>query len=290
MSQNMRELLSNMPSWSREQYKELAAAGRFLSILPLPDSTRLFGAEQVVPQLIMGSSYFPFIGLLLGLILWIVGLIFRLFVPAIALAAILVVALVILTGGLHLDGMMDSFDGLLGGTSPEHKLEIMRDSRVGSFGVLAGVCVLLLKFALLASLAVTLFQTSSLQATALMTVVFLIVLPAVRWGVVLAVRLFPSARTTGLGASFRQTVTLQRLGIAGGTSFLIALIVGLAVGSWLAGLAALLVWVGATIAALLAGGWIARNLGGLTGDSYGAIIEISEVAALLLVVLLRSWL
>src|SRR5690349_14741937 len=102
MSQNMRELLSNMPSWSREQYRELAAAGRFLSILPLPDSARLFGSEQVVPQLVMGSSYFPIIGLLLGLILWVVGLIFRLFVPAIALAAILVIGLVMLTGGLHL--------------------------------------------------------------------------------------------------------------------------------------------------------------------------------------------
>src|SRR5579859_4598993 len=209
MSQRMQEMLSNMPSWSREQYRELVAAGRFLSILPLPDSARLFGSEQVVPQLVMGSSYFPIIGLLLGLILWIVVLIFQYFVPAIALAAILIVALVILTGGLHLDGLMDSFDGLLGGTTPERKLEIMRDSRVGSFGVLAGICTLLLKFALLTSLAVTLIQTS--RATVLMSLVFLIVLPSVRWGAVLAVRLFPSARTTGLGASFRQTVTPRNL-------------------------------------------------------------------------------
>src|SRR5437879_10289558 len=170
------------------QYMEFAAAVQFLSVLPMPGSTQLFDKDKVTAGLVIGCEYFPLVGLLLALLLWLLVLAFTPLVPQLALAALLVVALVILTGGLHLDGLMDSCDGLFGGSTRERKLEIMRDSRVGSFGALGSVCVLLLKFACFASL-----------AQHVLFMALLVVLPCARWAMVLALRIFPSARPSVLG-------------------------------------------------------------------------------------------
>jgi adenosylcobinamide-GDP ribazoletransferase len=181
---------------------------------------------------------------------------------------LLVVALVILTGGLHLDGLMDSCDGLFGGSTRERKLEIMRDSRVGTFGVLAGICMLLLKFALFASLRVQVLPLALLLA-----------LPSARWAIVVALRVFPSARATGLGAAFHRVITTKRLLVTGIVSLVIVLIAGQLLG--------LLVWMTVTVTSLLLGLWMTQSIGGLTGDTYGAIEEVAEGVALLLLVMLR---
>lgn len=248
---------------------ELIAAVRFLSVLPIPGSTRLFSSKDTAPRLLIGGEYFPLVGLLLGLLLWLLVLVFAPLVPQLVLAAQLVVALVLLTGGLHLDGLMDTCDGLFGGTTRERKLEIMRDSRVGSFGVLGGACLLLLKFALFASLRAHVFPLA-----------LLVTLPSARWAMVLSLRVFPSARSTGLGAAYRRAVTNERLLLAGIIAVAIVLIAGQLIG--------LIVWVVVTVATLLLGFWITRNLGGLTGDTYGAIAEVMEVVALLVLILLRA--
>lgn len=250
------------------QYRELVAAVRFLSVLPLPASTQLFDKNETMPRLVIGCEYFPLVGLLLALLLWLLVLAFTPLVPQLALAALLVVALVILTGGLHLDGLMDSCDGLFGGSTRERKLEIMRDSRVGSFGVLGGACVLLLKFALFASLRVHALPLALLVA-----------LPSARWAMVLALRVFPSARPTGLGAAFHQAVTTERLVITGIVALAIVLVAGQFIG--------LIVWMTVTAATLVLGFCITRSIGGLTGDSYGAIAEMMEVVALLTLVFAR---
>ncbi|HEV2656561.1 MAG TPA: adenosylcobinamide-GDP ribazoletransferase [Ktedonobacteraceae bacterium] len=254
----------------REQLKELVAAIRFLSILPIPGSAQLFSTEDEDAAVIIGAAYFPFVGLLIALVLLALLLATSQFFPPLVLAAFLVVAQVVLTGGLHMDGLMDSSDGLFGGTSPERRLEIMRDSRVGSFGVLAGACVLLLKFALFATLRVHLLAQAVLM-----------VLPAARWAMIMTVSLFPSARPTGLGAAFRQTLSPPRLVVAGITALIVVLVVG-----HLTGLLVLLV---GTLAAVAVGAWATRRLGGLTGDSYGAIAEVAEVVMLLMVVVLNAW-
>lgn len=261
-------------SWLINQYSELVAAVRFLSILPLPGPPQSFETESGTTsptRLILGSGYFSLVGLLLALLLSLCTLLLDPLLPRLAVAALLVVVLVLLTGGLHLDGLMDSCDGLLGGRTRERRLEIMRDSRLGSFGVLAGICALLLKFAFFASL----------EPHALF-VALLVVLPSARWTMVLALRIFPSARPGGLGVVFRQTVTLQHLLMAGSVALLVALIAG--------HFAGLLIWVAATLLAAALGAWITRLIGGLTGDNYGAIAEITEVVMFLLLVVLRSWL
>ena len=259
---------SRLRSAFLSQYTEFAAAVQFLSILPVPGSAQLFEKDKVTRGLVIGCEYFPLVGLLLALLLWLLVLVFAPFVPQLVLAALLVAALVMLTGGLHLDGLMDSCDGLFGGRTRERKLEIMRDSRVGSFGVLGAVCLLLLKFALFASL-----KVHALPFILMMT------LPSARWAMVLALRIFPSARTSGLGAAFHQAVTTERLLVAGIIALAIALVLGQLIG--------LLVWMAATVTALLLGFWITRSIGGLTGDSYGAIEEVVEVVALLVLVMLR---
>ncbi len=267
-------MLRRLFTWLFDQYAEIVAATRFLSVLPLPGLPYHFETsndDTETPRLKLGSAYFPFVGFLLATLLYLVQLLFGMLLPRLALAAVLVVALVLLTGGLHLDGLMDTCDGLFGGRTRERRLEIMRDSRVGSFGVLGGFCILLLKFALFASLGL---HTLSLA--------FFIVLPSTRWAMVVALRTFPSARPNGLGATFRQTVTLPKLVLAGATAFLLACIVG--------HLAGVLLWVAITCIALLLGAWVTRLIGGLTGDIYGAIAESTEVAALLLLVCIHTFL
>jgi len=260
--------------WLFDQYAEVVAATRFLSVLPLPGPPQQFetsNSDTETPQLKLGSAYFSFVGFLLATLLYLVQLLFGLVLPHFALAAVLVVALVLLTGGLHLDGLMDTCDGLFGGRTRERRLEIMRDSRVGSFGVLGGICILLLKFAFFASMELH-----------ILSLAFFVVLPSTRWAMVVALRVFPSARPGGLGATFRQTVTLPKLIVAGATALLLASVVGHAVG--------VLVWIAATCAALLIGVWVTRLIGGLTGDIYGAIAESTEIVALLVLMCMHGFL
>jgi len=247
---------------------EFAAAVRFLSLLPVPGSTQLLDKDEYAPHVLVGCEYYPVVGLLLALLLWLLTLILTPLVPQLVLAALLVAALVILTGGLHLDGLMDSCDGLFGGNTRERKLEIMRDSRVGSFGVLAGICILLLKFALF----------TSIRAQVL-PLALLIALPSARWAMVVALRVFPSARVTGLGAAFHRAINTKRLLLAGIVSLAIVLVAGQLLG--------LIVWMTVTVSSLLLGLWMTKSIGGLTGDTYGAIEEVAEVVALLLLVMLR---
>lgn len=226
----------------------------FLTVLPLM-------WRGTIPERRWGHALaaFPLVGALLGGVTlgvrqgaWLLGL-----SPALA-AALAVAASVLLTGGLHLDGLMDAADGLLGGNTPEQRLTIMHDERVGAFGALAGMVVLLLKFAALQS--------------------------AAPWGIVLAatwsrtvmalsVVLAPSARPSGLGAWWKTHARPHHAWMAGG----LAGALSLAAGWW--GIATGL------LAALFAWGmvrWMLRRVPGLTGDLYGALGELSETLMLLL--------
>lgn len=254
--------------WLLDQYREFVAALRFLSILPLPGTAHLFDKDAIGERVIVGSIYFPIIGLFIGLLLWLLIFLFSFVAPSLVIAALVVIVEVILTGGLHLDGLMDSCDGLFGGKTAERKLEIMRDSHVGSFGVLSAFCLLLLKFACIASLS----RTS-------LPFALLIVVPTSRWCMVLALHVFPSARTTGLGAIFRQAITLQHLLISAALTLLIVIAAGRIMGIG--------IWILASGITLALGTWITRQLGGLTGDSYGAVAEIIEVICLLALVVLH---
>jgi len=216
------------------------------------------------------TLYFPAVGLFLGGLLaslaWGAGFLF----PAGIKAALIVVGMVVLTGGMHLDGFMDSVDGLFSGRPRERKLEIMRDSRVGAFGVIGVICLLLLKYNLLLELPDgVLFKV-------------LLVLPAIsRWGMAIAVIAFPYARPDGLGKVYAvQSGSRELAGSTIITAVAVALILGLQ-GAWLVALAAFAAW--------LAGKKIVKELGGLTGDTYGFINELLEVVLLLAAYPILRW-
>ena len=210
------------------------------------------------------------VGLLLGLILVAVDKGAGALFPAPLTAALLLATLVILTRGLHLDGFMDVCDGLFGGYTPERRLEIMRDSHVGAFAVVGAVSLLLLKYGALVSLL-------SLGVPGKEFV--LLLFPTLsRWSMVLQLGVFPYVRAEGLGSPLHQgSAKLATL-----AALLTAIVTSVVLGS--IGGAVLLA--GLTLLAWLLGLTMAKMLGGLTGDTYGATNEIIEVVGLVAAVAL----
>ena len=251
------------PRESRKGWgKGLLAAVQFLTIIPL---------RQEVTRDGIGRSliYFPVIGLGIGAILFGLDNLFVLFLPPALGSALLIVALVLLTGAHHLDGFIDTCDGMAAGRSAEQRLAIMRDSRSGGFGVVGAFCLLLVKYISL------LFLPGAYRMAALL------LMPALgRWAMVYAIFGYPSARSEGMGQTFKEQANWRGLVIA--TLIAIAISVALMELLGLALMAAIWFFV------LILAGILRRKLGGLTGDTYGAINEVIEVCVLILVPLIAG--
>ena len=222
------------------------------------------------------AAWFPVVGLLIGALLAAVhGLALWLLGPALA-AVLVVLASAVLTGALHLDGLADCCDGLLAPVSRERRLEILRDPRVGSFGVVGLVLALLTKAAAVYSLPPTLPGPlgGALPGWLPGSLLALLLAPMVaRWLILVAARQ-PAARPGGLGSSFAAALTPAALARA---ALLPALL--LAPALWLQGRVAL----GLLLAVLACLGVLrlARaRIGGVTGDVYGAVVELAEIAFL----------
>ncbi len=223
------------------------------------------------------AAWFPAIGLLLGVIVslayWLLA---QLFAPLLA-GALTVAVWAALTGGLHLDGLADCGDGLLAAVTRERRLEIMRDPRLGSFGGLSLVLFVLLKLLAVASLpAAVLWWAAppalSGQWAGLLPFGPLVLAPVVaRWLILLAARQ-PAARPGGLGQGFAAGLTTRTVFLAAILPAVFALLGGpraiLAVG-----LAHLVVWAALAVAR--------ARLGGVTGDVFGLVVELSELTVLL---------
>lgn len=210
------------------------------------------------------AALFPVVGALIGLLLGGLGLWLDRFLPAGPVAGLLIASAALLTGGLHLDGLMDTADGAYGGHSPEQRLEIMRDSRVGAFGIIAGSLALLATFACLSELTGHNRLLALVVATA-----------SSRWSMVIALAIFPSARVDGVGVTFQPGVT-PAMSLFG-TLFVVLLAFAtrpFGVVAAAAALAIVVAW----------GYFLSRRLGGLTGDCYGAIAVLTETAVLFLAV------
>jgi len=117
------------------------AALRFLTVIPLP-------GRREVRQGEIGHSivYFPVVGVIIGLVLAGLSWLLSLILPSMVVNALLLVALVVITGALHLDGFIDTCDGLGTHQTPEARWRIMSDSRVGGFGIIGAVLLLLVKY------------------------------------------------------------------------------------------------------------------------------------------------
>ncbi|GLQ96654.1 adenosylcobinamide-GDP ribazoletransferase [Dyella mobilis] len=234
----------------------LVALG-FLTRLPVP-----LGAFDDARAKAVSLAWYPLVGLLIGLLLGSLAWLLRDTPPLLA-AGIVVVAWVALTGAMHLDGLADSADAWIGGLGDREKtLAIMKDPRCGPAGVVALVLVLLLKFAALASLHPAPWSElilASLLARVGLTALFLTT-PYVRGG--------------GLGAAL-SSAPRNACAVA------IAVSVGFCLlGRW-HGVLAL------GVAAVVFGGWrhaCIKRLGGITGDTAGALAEMVEAAVLVALV------
>jgi adenosylcobinamide-GDP ribazoletransferase len=237
----------------------LLAGIAFYTCLPVPTTWAMEfgGVARVAP--IIGVL----VGGILGTIDWslqTVGM------PTLTRSALIVAAWVALTGGLHLDGAIDTADGLAV-MDPQRRLTVMADSVTGAFGAITAGIILLLKTVALSDLALD--RPWILMAAAGWG----------RWGQLVAIVRYPYLKPAGKGAFHKAAQpslgsTLPSLGVLLGCS-------GWLVYSGRVGPAILLAIGGATIA-LSAGAWFNHKLGGQTGDTYGAIVEWTETLLLCL--------
>jgi adenosylcobinamide-GDP ribazoletransferase len=227
---------------------DIRAAFAFLTIMPIGYR------EGRKPGYVF--TWFPLIGLFIGLIL--AGI--AVMAPLDLRAYLIVIAWVILTGGLHLDGFGDTCDGVLATATPERRLEIMKDPRAGTWAVVGLFLVLAGKLMLVAQIDPLLLVAAPIAG---------------RWAMVSSAQMFPYARSGGLGSYFREGLGQQQWVVAALLSIAAAATIALVQPlAWIAIIIAILV-------PLLIGRWIAQRLGGgLTGDCYGAVCELTEVLCL----------
>ncbi|MFJ7145563.1 adenosylcobinamide-GDP ribazoletransferase [Pseudomonas protegens] len=235
---------------------------QFLSSLPI----RLPGMPQP-EELGRSLLFYPLVGLLFGVLLWLLDVVLA-GTPLLVHAALLLTAWVLLSGGLHLDGLADSADAWLGGFGDrERTLSIMKDPRSGPIAVVTLLLVLLLKFAALVAL------IERQQGFALLLA------PLIGRASLLGLFLStPYVRAGGLGQALADHLPALAGRQVLGLSVLVCLLLGGYSGLWAVLLAVVLFF------------WLRqlmiRRLGGTTGDTAGALLELLETAVLLALVVL----
>lgn len=261
------------PGRRQRWFDDLRLALMLLTRLPIPGGTHVEG------QVARAVWLFPLVGVLVGLGGGAVFYAANRIGLGISTSALLTIGMqVLLTGALHEDGLADTADGFGGGRSRERKLEIMRDSRIGTYGVVALLLVLSLRFSALQELASNLLSISDeLDETISHAGAIIVALVAAgtlsRAAMAAAWYLLPAARPDGLaasGGSVPLPSALLALGLAIAIAFL--LLPGTAFILAVAGVAAM------TLAMVLLAH---RQIGGHTGDVLGAVQQATEITALL---------
>jgi adenosylcobinamide-GDP ribazoletransferase len=244
----------------RRQILTLLGAIAFYTCIPIPPTWNL--------EFRGIARWAPVVGLAIGGLLgWLDAGLQLLGMPILTRSATIVVTWVGLTGGLHLDGAMDSADGLAV-LDPQRRLDVMADSHTGAFGAIAGIIILLLKTAALTDL-------SSDRGLALM-----VACGWGRWGQLVAIVRYPYLRPNGKGAFHKAAIHSPWAILPS-----LVLLLGVSVGIGLQlerRLAGIIMAIGGSTIALLTGFWFHRKLGGHTGDTYGAIVEWTEALLLCL--------
>lgn len=243
-------------------FGSLRVAVQFLTRIPV-------GRQTTTDARTIGHSllFYPLVGLLIGVLLFVLNMILSGTAPLLR-AALLLTAWVLITGALHLDGLADSADAWLGGLGDrERALAIMKDPYCGPAGVVTLVIVLIVKFAALSSFGLTTRPADLLIAPLLgrsMVPLLFLTTPYVRPG--------------GLGAALATHMPRRAI--------VVVLLVTLAVVLWLLDVQRAYVMVVPLIAFFLLRRLMLQRLGGTTGDTAGALVEITEM--LTLVVLCMS--
>lgn len=238
---------------------------QFLTILPVQRHHELPAQE-------IGRTvrYFPIVGLIIGLIVAIGAKVFGGLMEGAAADALTLALWVLITGALHLDGLADASDGLYAGKQSDEVLRIMRDSHTGVMGVVAVALVLLLKLAGLLSLP----ASGRFLALAILPVMG-------RWSMVQLMGSAQYVRAEGIGRDFADHIQTTDVRAAA----LITFILSLACLGWSLGIVVFVLgWAFTWVAEL----YLARRVGGITGDCLGAVGEVMEVFTLFLILLVRT--
>jgi len=226
-----------------------------------------------VEQIGKATVYFPVVGIIIGFILLGLDRLFSLILPPGIVNVLLIAFLAVITGGLHLDGLADTLDGMAGHRTPGERLEIMRDSRIGGLGAVGIALVLLMQYVLLNNI------TPALRFPVL------VLAPTLsRWAMVNAIFVYPYARPSGLGKAFKDGLI--------GLQYALATVITLMMAIILFKISGVVIMVGCWVIADLTSLYFKHKLGGLTGDTYGAINEFTMLAVMLIVNILafKHWL
>jgi len=218
-------------------------------------------------DLVNSLYFYPLIGFIIGILLVLVNSLLASFLPLGARSVVLLTIMVFISGGLHLDGFMDTMDGVCSGKDREKSLDIMRDSRVGAFGVLGLVLILLLKLTFLQNLSGQALNSA------------LLVMPlASRWAVVANMPMAPYAREGfGLGKVMVDN--------AGWKEVLVTLAFTLVISAYFLGFQAVYLFLLLFIFTWFWSVFLKGKIGGLTGDTLGALLEITEVLVLFILLI-----
>jgi adenosylcobinamide-GDP ribazoletransferase len=237
----------------------LFAAVAFLTIVPSP-IRRMFTHTEMARAV----GWFPLVGLAIGGLLVGVDSGTRRLWPDAVSAVLVLAAWVVVTGGLHLDGLMDSCDGLFGGRTVEDRLRILRDPRVGSFAVIGGILAMLTKYAVLA-------------ATAERTVALVLAPTLGRWMMAMTLAMFPYVRPEGAGRSMKDRLRIGDPVLA--TTIAALVVAAIVVQSH--DLRPAIAMIVALVVGLAVAAYARLRIGGVTGDVCGAVCEFTECAVLL---------
>lgn len=244
-----------------ESMKSIISAIQFLTVLPLGMKTDEKDLGRSIP-------WFPVAGLCVGggsaLVYWAA---IRLQIPIPVSSCIAILSLTVLSGGLHLDGLADSADGLFSHRPPERIIEIMKDSRIGTMGVLALIFALLLKWLALSSLEPKL------------AIPALILVPcASRAAMSVSLAIFPCARQDGLAKLFishRHPIDI-----------LFSAAIAIAAGWFCLHVDGTIMAIIPVLTGVAFSFYCKNKIGGITGDTLGSVSELGETAAFLAAVIL----
>jgi adenosylcobinamide-GDP ribazoletransferase len=238
----------------RPWVEELLVAFQFLTRLPV---SRISHQSDSLSR---STKFFPLIGLVVGLGASVLQHLLAPHLNRALVALLILIYLVLITGGLHEDGLADTVDAFGGGWNREQILTILRDSRIGSFGALALVLSVLARFLLLSILPVNRFTAFVVSAHVLC-----------RWTTLpLSCFLRPARENDGQGARVAQKISP--------VSFLLGTMLSFAIVFYLMRSEFWIPVLVAFVIAALSGLYYFRRIGGITGDCFGATNQITEIA------------
>jgi adenosylcobinamide-GDP ribazoletransferase len=256
------------------ELRALAAAFTFMTRLPLGCF-----ASHGESDLRASAAYFPVVGIVVGAVGGAAYAIGQAIWPTLVAVLLSMAATVFMTGAFHEDALADTFDGFGGGRTPERVLEIMKDSRIGSYALVGVVLVLAMKFGALFSIGAS--GASSHLARALIAGHVL-----ARWSSVPLILKYSYVRSATTHARLSAGGPFSG-GIGAARAAMATAIAAISVAATVGLLQALLTGVVAALVTLIAGLWFERSIGGITGDTLGAANQLVDLSVYLTILACR---